>query len=108
MTTRISSLLLLLLLALPAVSSAQSGYIEVTAPGNRQLKMAVDAPRSLDAAPNADAAKELSDVIAFDMNMSGNVTAEAKGPSPIPGDITSAEPDFAPWQAAGYDLLVRS
>lgn len=108
MTTRISSLLLLLLLALPAVSSAQSGYIEVTAPGNRQLKMAVDAPRSLDAAPNADAAKELSDVIAFDMNMSGNVIADTRGLTPIAGDITFAEPDFAPWQAAGYDLLVRS
>ena len=107
MTTRIF-ILLVLLLSLPAALSAQSGYIEVTAPGNRQLKLAVEAPRSLDAAPNAEAAKELSDVVAFDMNMSGNVTAEAKGPSPIPGDITFAEPDFASWQASGYDLLVRS
>ncbi|HEX9080415.1 MAG TPA: Tol-Pal system beta propeller repeat protein TolB [Desulfuromonadaceae bacterium] len=107
MITRIL-FLLVLLLSLPAVLSAQSGYIEVTAPGNRQLKLAVDAPRSQDPAPNADAAKEMSDVVAFDMNMSGTVTAETRGLAPIAGDITFAEPDYTSWQAAGYDLLVRS
>jgi TolB protein len=101
-------LLLLILLAIATVLPAQTGYIEVTAPGNRQLKLAVEAPRSQDSAPNADAAKEMGDVIAFDMNMSGNVIADAKGQPPLPGLIAFAEPDFAPWLATGYDLLVRS
>jgi hypothetical protein len=35
-------LLLIVVLVLPSVAlCAQSGYIEVTAPGNRQLKLAV-------------------------------------------------------------------
>lgn len=101
-------LLLLLLLAFPALLPAQNGYIEVTAPGNHQLKLAVDAPRSLDAAPSAVTAKEMGDVIAFDMNMSGNVIADTKNQSPLPGLIAFTEIDFSPWLSSGYDLLVRS
>lgn len=108
MTMRIASLLLLFLLTLPALLFAQSGYVEVTAPGNRQLKLAVDAPHSLDTAPNSDVARELGEVIAFDMNMSGNVVAETRGQAVIPGILAFSETDFAPWQSAGYDLLVRS
>jgi TolB protein len=104
---RFVSLLLLALLALPATLPAQSGFIEVTAPGNRQLKLAVDAPRTLDASPNAQAAKEMSDVIVFDMNMSGTA-AETREQLPLPGDITFAETNFVPWLTGGYDLLVRS
>lgn len=105
---RFSLLLLLALLALPATTPAQTGYIEVTAPGNRQLKLAVDTPRCLDAQPNAEAAKEMSAVIAFDMNMSGLVSADTREQLPIPGGIAFAEADFVPWLTGGYDLLVRS
>jgi len=108
MSVRISALLLMLLLALPVVLSAQSGYIEVTAPGNHQLKLAVDAPRSLDAAPITDAAREMTEVIAFDMNMSGNVAAESRGQAVVPGVLSFGETDFSTWQNSGYDLLVRS
>ncbi len=101
-------LLPLILVAFSCPLHAQTGAIEVTAPGNRQLKLAVETPRSQDSVPNADAARELGDVIAFDMNMSGNVAADAKGQSPFAGLIAFAEPDYASWLAGGYDLLVRS
>lgn len=105
---RITFFLLLTLMALPAALPAQTGYIEVTAPGNRQLRLAVDAPHSLDAAPAAAAAGEMSDVLAFDMNMSGTVNAEPRAQLPLPGGITLADSDFMPWLTGGFDLLVRS
>lgn len=101
-------LCLLLLLTLPAILQAQSTYIEVTAPGNHQLKLAVDTPRAPSAAPSAESAKEISDVLQFDMNISGVVTAESRGLQPFSTGITIADTDFASWSNGGFDLLVRS
>lgn len=108
MTMRFSLLILLAILALSATAPAQTGYIEVTAPGNRQLKLAVDTPHCLDATPNVEAAKEMGAVISFDMNMSGLVSADTREQLPLPGGIAFAETDFVPWLTSGYDLLVRS
>ena len=102
-------LLLVLLLAVPpAVLYAQPGYIEVNAPGNRQQKLAVELPRSLDAPANSESAKLVSDVIVYDMNMSGVVTAEGRSQQKSPGNLSLADVDYAPWSSAGFDLLVRS
>ena len=101
-------LLLIALVLLPLESFAQPGYIEVTAPGNRQLKLAVDAPRSTENAPVVTIAKEMSDVIAFDMNVSGAIAAETREQLPLPGGIILSQTDFTPWMAGGFDLLVRS
>lgn len=101
-------LLVLLLVAPPAVLYAQSGYIEVNAPGNRQMKLAVDSPRSLEVPANSESAKLVSDVIAYDMNMSGVVTAESRSQQPPARVLSLVDVDFAPWLSAGFDLLVRS
>ena len=99
----------LVLLVLPAVLPAQSGYIEVLAPGNRQLKLVVDGPRSPDALPMAGVAKEMGEVIAFDMNMSGVIAAESREQPPQQGGgMLLSETDFIPWINSGYDMLVRS
>jgi TolB protein len=98
---------LALLLTLPAVPRAQSGYIEITAPGNRQFKMAVDIPRSLDT-PAVEKAREMGEVIAFDVNMSGLCMAEIKEQLSLSRGIFFSETDFASWLSGGYDLLVRS
>lgn len=102
-------LLLICFLVLPSAALCdQSGYVEVTAPGNRQLKLAVEPPHAQDnAAANANAAKEMADVISFDMNMSGIAAADIKEPLPLSGGLLFGATDFAPWRAAGYDLLVR-
>jgi TolB protein len=97
-----------LIIVLPSTLLAQTGFIEVTAPGNRQLKLAVDAPRSKDAKPLAETAKEIGNVIAFDMNMSGVISAETRDLLPQSGSISMTEVDFTPWAASGIDLLVRS
>lgn len=101
-------LYLILLLVLPTTIHAQQGYIEVTAPGNRQLKLAVESPRALDPTPSAVSAKEISDVLVFDISMSGIASAESSQQSPLPGGITLADTDFKAWMTGGYDLLVRS
>jgi TolB protein len=101
-------LLVLILSILPVSLSAQTGYIEITAPGNRQLKLAVEAPHALDAASAPAASKEMGDVIAADMNMSGVIAAETSDQQPLLGGIRLAGIDFLPWTTAGFDMLVRS
>jgi TolB protein len=107
---RASFIILLFLLLLPMEPRAQSNgvkTVEVTAPGNRQLRLAVETPRGLDAAPNTSAAKELADVIAFDMNMSGVMAAETREQTPGSGSVSLAGTNYLPWASAGFDLLVR-
>lgn len=101
-------LFVLFVVVFPVVLHAQPGYIEVTAPGNRQLKLAVDSPRSSDALRNPETAKLISDVMVFDMNMSGVVTAEGRLQQPVSGNLSLVDVDFVPWLSAGLDLLVRS
>lgn len=97
-----------LLLVLPSLLSAQSDYVEVTAPGNRQLKLAVDTPRSQTGAYSGEDAKELAAVVMFDLNMSAVALAEHADLQPFSSGITPADTDFTAWQNGGYDLLVRS
>lgn len=101
-------ILISIMLLLPVGLFAETERIIVTASGGRLMKLAVDAPRSLDSFPVVEAAKEMGEVIAFDMNMSGLVAAETKEQLPIAGAIMFSRLDFTPWMAAGYDLLVRS
>jgi TolB protein len=101
-------LLVLFLVVPPAVLYAQSGYIEVNAPGNRQMKLAVDSPRSLDVPANSESAKLVSGIIAYDMNMSGVVMAESRSQQLAARDLSLVDVDFVPWLSAGFDLLVRS
>jgi TolB protein len=106
---RTTSFLILILLALPAALFAQNRAteaVEVTAPGNRQLKMAVEAPRSLDQTAGKPIAGEMAEVLAFDMNMSGVVAAETRPQATLSGGSLT-DTAFQPWAAAGFDLLVR-
>jgi TolB protein len=101
-------LLILLLVASPAVLYAQPGYIEVNAPVNRQLKLAVGSPHSLEEGANSESAKLLSDVITFDLNMSGVVTAEGRSQQAVPRNLSLVAVDYLPWLSAGFDMLVLS
>lgn len=102
------SILILVVVFAPTLLFAQTGYIEVTAPGSRLLKMAVDVPHSLDPLPPPESAKLVSDVITSDMNMSGVVAVESRSQLPAVKDMKLADVDFVSWLNAGNDLLVRS
>jgi TolB protein len=101
-------LFIILLIFSPDVLCAQPDYIEVTAPGNHQLRLAIDSPRSLDLPANLETAKLVSDIIAFDMNMSGVVKAEGRSRQSVTGSLSLVDIDFVPWLSDGFDLLVRS
>ena len=107
---RAISIVILLLLMPPVALFAQGKAIEaveVTAPGNRQPKLVVEIPHSLDATPNGPTAKEAGDVITFDMNMSNVIAAEAREPLPLNGSAPLARTNLLPWMSSGFDLLVR-
>lgn len=100
-------LIVLFLTVSPSVLYAQPGYIEVIASGNRQLKLAIDAPRQLEFPIKVESARLASDVIAYDMNMSGVVTAEVRSQQPNSKALSLLDIDFTPWSRTGYDLLVN-
>jgi TolB protein len=105
----LKKLLLVLFLALlfPAGLSAQKGYLEVSAPGNRQLRMAITTPVSIDGTVRTDLAREIADVLTFDMTLAGPFSVV-----PVVGEersgIRPGDFDLAPWRAAGVELLVKS
>lgn len=96
-------LLMLIVALLPVIASGQVEYVEVNAPGSRQLKMAIIPPYSVDIASS----QLVSDVLSFDMNMSGVVLAENRTAQPVQKTGTPAESEFLLWQNAGFDLLAQ-
>jgi TolB protein len=107
---RTTSIVLLFLLMLPMALCAQGDAVkavEVTAPGNRQLRLAVEIPRALEAPPGSPAAREMGDVIAFDMNMSGVMAAETREQLSLNGPVPLAGTNYLSWASAGFELLVR-
>jgi TolB protein len=92
----------------PAVILAGQGYLDVTAPGNRQLQLAIPPSRSMDGAQNPEIVKELNDVLSFDMTLAGPFSVMSGAGSKENSGIRPGEFNFAPWKAAGADLLVKS
>ncbi len=101
-------LLVIILVVLPAVISAQPDNIEVSVPGNRQLKLAVETILSPDASSPPDTVINSAEVIANDMNMSGVVLAESRLQQSSAESELFADVYYTPWLNAGFDMLVRS
>lgn len=86
----------------------QDGAVLVEARGNRQMRLAVEVPRGSTLTEQAPLmARELGDVISFDLNLSGVVAAETREILPFPEVIGFGAVDFSPWAAGGFDLLAR-
>lgn len=101
--------IIILLFLIPTYAVAQSKTpeaVEVTAPGNKQLKLAIEIPRAADPASGKEAAAEMADVLMFDLNMAGTTAAETRPYTALSGG-SLAETAFLPWTTAGFDLLVR-
>jgi len=102
--TSLFCLLLIVCCRIPATQAAE--YIEVTASGNRQLKMAVVPPQPSGSVVRPELANEAADATAFDLAMSGVVTTERRSAAPQPGALGLSTIDFVPWLSAGFDLLI--
>jgi len=102
-------LIILAMLLVPAnLLHGEQNYLEVTAPGNRLLQLAIASPVSLGGAPNASYAQEIVDVLRFDMTLAGPFSVTAAPLSEAKSGIRPGEFDFAPWKLAGTDLLVKT
>lgn len=102
-----SWLLCVIVLFFGAVSAPGAAeYVEVTASGNRQLKMAVAPPQPAGSTARPELANEAADVVGFDLAMSGVVTTERRSAAPQSGVLGLSTIDFVPWLSAGFDLLV--
>ena len=102
-------LLLASLMMMFFASSPVNGasYIEVTAPGNRLLRLAVVAPQPTGSSINHQVANEMADAQAFDLTMSGIFNAERKDAAPLQQGLGLTQMDFVPWLTSGYDFLIR-
>ena len=98
---------LLLVLGNSHTSGAAGNYIEVTASGNRLLRIAVVPPQAIGSQTRPELAGEAANVQVFDLSMSGVVVPELKPSAPLPGSIAITPVDFIPWLSSGYDLLIR-
>lgn len=87
--------------------TAAANYIEVTAAGNRLLKLAVVPPQPMGAVIRPELANETAEVHSFDLTMSGLVAAERRDAAPLEHGLALTPMDFVPWLSAGYDLLIR-
>ncbi len=95
------------MLFIPSIAHAEQGFLEVTAPGNRQLQLAITATRSPDDMQNPEIVKDVSDILQFDMTLAGPFSVKTVAGNDSSG-IRPGEFDMAPWKAAGFDLLVKS
>lgn len=84
-----------------------ANYIEVTAAGNRLLKLAVVPPQPMGTVIRPELANETAEVHSFDLTMSGLVAAERRDAAPLLHGLALTPVDFVPWLSAGYDLLIR-
>jgi TolB protein len=94
-------------LFIPSIIHAEQGYLNVTAPGNRQLQLAISSTRSPAGMQTPEIVKDVSDILQFDMTLAGPFSVKAVAGNDGNG-IRPGEFDMAPWKAADFDLLVKS
>lgn len=101
-------LLTILLLLAPTLLSGAQDYLEVTASVDRQLSLAVAPSVNLGGAAGGDIPGEVSDVLKFDLTLTGRYSVMNLPPATAGSGIRPGEFDFAPWQAVNAELLVKS
>jgi TolB protein len=100
--------LTLLAILSPALVHGQQGFLDVTAPGNRQLQLGISACNSLYGGQNPEIVKEIDDVLRFDMTLAGPFSVMSGTGGNNNSGIRPGDFNFAPWKTAGADLLVKS
>jgi len=99
---------MVILLLIPFSLFAQQGYLNVTAPGNRTLNLAIAPPVAMTGSQNPEIANELVDLFRFDMTLAGPFNVQVPQAASANEGITPGTFDFAPWKAAGEDLLLKT
>jgi TolB protein len=92
----------------PALLNGQQGYLEVSAPGNRQLQLAIAAPKAIGSAAQQEINNEIAEVLQFDLSLAGPFSVAKPQVSESRSGLRLGEFDIAPWRASGTDLLVKT
>ena len=100
------SIAIIVLLAIPSLSMPE--YLEVTAPGNRTLQLAIASPVPLGDIKSSAVAMEMAELFRFDLTLAGPFTVQPLPKAEGTGSIKPGSFDLAPWKAAGADLLVKT
>jgi TolB protein len=100
--------LILATILFPVMAHAQQSYLEVTAPGNRQLQLAIAACKSLSGTPVTGTSNEIDDALRFDMTLAGPFSVMSGTGGNNDSGIRPGEFKFAPWKAVGADMLIKS
>jgi TolB protein len=109
MAARYYLILMLFCMALgQGVSAHGAEYIEVTAPGNQSIRLAVARPVPLSGQANAATAQELADIFAFDLTLAGPFTVMPAPATSADTGIRAGQFSFGQWQSAGADLLLKA
>jgi TolB protein len=102
-------LFFLCITALTATSClAQESYLNVTAPGNRPMRLAIATPVAISGTADPAAAEELSEVFRFDLTLAGPFDVQVSPPSSTVEGIAPGSFDMTPWKLAGDDLLLKA
>jgi TolB protein len=101
-------LILLCVLLVTAAASADQSYIEVTAPGNRAVNLAIAPPVALAGSSDPKIDGELAELFRFDLTLAGPFAVQEARALEGKGGIRPGDFDFAPWKAAGAELLLKS
>lgn len=96
------------LLLAPSMSFARQRYTEVAAQGNKKPSVAITQARCLGREPDVHIAREIDEVLKFDLNLAGSVRVISGLPKENAGGIRPGEFDFAPWRTIGATLLLKT
>ncbi|MEI8355605.1 MAG: hypothetical protein WCG31_05895 [Deltaproteobacteria bacterium] len=100
--------LIITLLLFPSASFADPRYTEVTAQGNRQVYLAIAPVKNLGGTPNETIAREIGDILKFDLNLAGPFSILTGSANEASSGIRPGEFDFAPWRSIGAAFLIKS
>ncbi|MFW9603952.1 MAG: Tol-Pal system beta propeller repeat protein TolB [Trichlorobacter sp.] len=81
--------------------------VEVTARGNRSLRLGIVAPQPTGASYKTQLADTMAAVHAFDMQMSGIVQSEVTSLPPLGHGLAVSSADYDRWATSGFELMVR-
>jgi TolB protein len=96
----------ILAIMVPAHSLSQSDFLRVTATGSQQLRLAIPPAIALGGAAQADLSRQISDILAFDLGMTG-VIAVTTPESTAQQGIRPGEFNLSSWRPSA-DLLLKA
>ena len=103
-----SLIILIFLLLAPTILFARQKNPEAAVHGIKQPSLAITQARCLEGKQDAHIAREIEEVLKFDLNLAGSVKVISDLPKENAGGIRPGEFDFSPWRTIGAVLLLKT